>query len=66
MVGNSIRSDLLPIIELGGVGVHIPYHVTWAHAIADAGDHRRNVAGAPYWEIADITQLPDLLDRLSG
>jgi putative hydrolase of the HAD superfamily len=30
MVGNSLKSDILPVIELGGTGVHIPYHLTWA------------------------------------
>src|SRR5690606_5879691 len=30
MVGNSVRSDILPVIALGGRAVHIPYHVTWA------------------------------------
>ena len=29
MVGNSVRSDILPMIEAGGFGVHVPYHVTW-------------------------------------
>lgn len=29
MIGNSLKSDVLPIIELGGVGVHIPFHTTW-------------------------------------
>ena len=31
MVGNSVRSDVLPVLELGGLAVHIPYHLTWAH-----------------------------------
>ncbi|QXC63273.1 HAD family hydrolase [Aquihabitans sp. G128] len=31
MVGNSVRSDVLPVLELGAHAVHIPYHVTWAH-----------------------------------
>jgi putative hydrolase of the HAD superfamily len=31
MVGNSLRSDIAPVVELGGRGVHIPYHVTWDH-----------------------------------
>jgi len=31
MVGNSIKSDILPVLNIGGHGVHIPYHVTWAH-----------------------------------
>jgi putative hydrolase of the HAD superfamily len=31
MVGNSLRSDIEPVVELGGWGVYMPYHVTWAH-----------------------------------
>ena len=31
MVGNSLRSDIVPVVELGGRAFHIPYEVTWAH-----------------------------------
>jgi putative hydrolase of the HAD superfamily len=31
MVGNSLKSDVLPVLNLGGVGFHIPYHITWEH-----------------------------------
>ncbi len=31
MIGNSLKSDILPVLNLGGYGFHIPYHVTWAH-----------------------------------
>jgi putative hydrolase of the HAD superfamily len=31
MIGNSLKSDILPVLELGGHGVHIPFHTTWAH-----------------------------------
>jgi putative hydrolase of the HAD superfamily len=31
MVGNSLRSDIVPVLELGSQAVHIPYHVTWRH-----------------------------------
>jgi len=31
MVGNSLRSDIEPVVRLGGWGVYMPYHVTWAH-----------------------------------
>ena len=35
MVGNSVRSDILPVLAVGGHAVHVPYHVTWAHEVAD-------------------------------
>lgn len=31
MLGNSIKSDVLPVLELGGFAAHIPYHTTWVH-----------------------------------
>jgi putative hydrolase of the HAD superfamily len=31
MIGNSLRSDVEPVVELGGWGIHMPYHVTWEH-----------------------------------
>jgi len=31
MVGNSLKSDVVPVVALGGRAVHIPYHVTWQH-----------------------------------
>ena len=31
MVGNSLKSDVLPLIEIGAQAVHIPFHTTWAH-----------------------------------
>lgn len=31
MMGNSLKSDVLPVLAIGGHGIHIPYHTTWAH-----------------------------------
>ncbi|MBT2619746.1 HAD family hydrolase [Chryseobacterium sp. ISL-6] len=31
MLGNSIKSDILPVLEIGGFTAHIPFHTTWAH-----------------------------------
>ena len=31
MVGNSLRSDVLPVLEIGGHAIHIPFHTTWIH-----------------------------------
>ncbi len=62
MIGNSLRSDIEPVVALGGWGVYMPYHVTWAHE-RDAGidaTHARLVqAAAP----ADI---PAALARLQA
>jgi len=34
MLGNSIKSDILPVLDLEGHAAHIPYHTTWAHELA--------------------------------
>ncbi len=43
MVGNSLRSDIEPVLRLGGWAVHMPYHVTWEHELENglADDEQR-------------------------
>lgn len=31
MIGNSLKSDILPVLEMGGTAIHVPYHITWIH-----------------------------------
>lgn len=31
MIGNSLKSDIIPILNIGGSGIHVPYHTTWQH-----------------------------------
>ncbi len=35
MIGNSLKSDVLPVLEIGGYGIHIPFHTTWEHEKVD-------------------------------
>ena len=57
MIGNSVRSDILPIVELGGHGVHVPYHITWEHEVVH--EH-----GGGFVELGRISDLPAwLADR---
>jgi putative hydrolase of the HAD superfamily len=35
MVGNSVKSDILPVLKLGGYGIHVPYRITWGHEEAE-------------------------------
>ena len=40
MIGNSLKSDILPVLNLGGHAIHIPYHVTWGHEAVEKNiDH---------------------------
>ncbi|MGE0877204.1 MAG: HAD family hydrolase [Acidimicrobiia bacterium] len=38
MVGNSLKSDVLPVVHIGARAVHIPYHLLWAHEHVEPGD----------------------------
>jgi putative hydrolase of the HAD superfamily len=60
MVGNSLRSDILPVVALGARAVYIPFHLTWAHE--HDIDHLDVRDG--YFEIEQISQLPEILARL--
>lgn len=59
MVGNSLRSDILPVVEIGGTAVYIPYATTWAH------EHVSHADKTGYFELEQINQLPPLLKRLA-
>ncbi|MGB5557986.1 MAG: HAD family hydrolase [Paracoccaceae bacterium] len=59
MVGNSMRSDVVPVIEAGGWGVFVPHDLTWAleHHEPPAGHLR-------FREIADLGRLPGLVAEI--
>lgn len=60
MVGNSIKSDILPVVALGARAVYVPYRLTWAHERADLN-------GAPPERIStldSLSGLPSLLEAL--
>jgi putative hydrolase of the HAD superfamily len=42
MVGNSLKSDVLPILSIGAQAVHIPFHTTWAHEEVSQDKHLNN------------------------
>jgi putative hydrolase of the HAD superfamily len=59
MIGNSVRSDIAPVLELGGAGVHVPYHVTWALERAEVAEHPRLA------RVADIREAPAAIAELA-
>lgn len=56
MVGNSLKSDIQPVLSLGGHGVHIPFEVMWQHEVVDtfAHDHLK--------QLKRVDELLPLLD----
>lgn len=59
MVGNSLKSDILPVLALGGGGVHVPYPLTWGH------ERTTQAPDAPgrFFQLGHIRELPPLLGR---
>jgi putative hydrolase of the HAD superfamily len=60
MVGNSLRSDILPVLEIGGQAVYVPYASTWAHEQVDESAR----TATKYLEIEHLGQLPELIQSL--
>lgn len=58
MVGNSLKSDIIPVLNLGGLGVHVPYHTTWQHEQTDHLPENPNFA-----QIPELSKLPGLLNN---
>ena len=62
MVGNALRSDILPVLALGGYAVYVPYAGTWQHEAAEAPD-----AGTPrFHQLEHLGLLPALLEQLES
>jgi putative hydrolase of the HAD superfamily len=56
MIGNSLKSDVLPVLEIGGHACHIPFHTTWAHEHID-----HNVEHENFRQLEKISQVLPLL-----
>lgn len=59
MVGNSLKSDVLPVLKLGAWGVHIPYHTTWVHEETDEDPRQWK----RFLSLKNLSELINLLDR---
>lgn len=62
MVGNSLRSDIEPVVRLGGWGVHLPYHVTWAHE----QEHRLGEDEARVLTVSAPAEIPAAVARIAA
>lgn len=52
MLGNSIKSDILPVLEIGASAAHIPYHVTWSHE-----QHEHHLEHENFMELKSINEI---------
>ena len=53
MIGNSFKSDVIPIVDIGGVGIHIPFHTTWAHEEVD----QKTKEESPFIQIKKLDEI---------
>jgi putative hydrolase of the HAD superfamily len=56
MIGNSIKSDILPMIEAGGIGIYVPFEILWAHEheVVPADTER-------FYAVNDLSEIPSLV-----
>lgn len=56
MIGNSLKSDVLPVLNIGGTAVHVPFHTTWAHERID-----HEIVHNKFYTVENIIEVPKLL-----
>jgi putative hydrolase of the HAD superfamily len=62
MIGNSVRSDVLPVIEIGGWAVHVPAELNWSHEHAEVPDEAR----PRFLELQTLADLAGLVRTLEN
>ena len=56
MIGNSLKSDVLPVLNIGGHAIHVPYHTTWEYEKIDF-----EIVHANFYAVGSINQVLDLI-----
>ena len=56
MIGNSLKSDIIPSLELGAWGIYVPYHTTWAHEEVDHEPESKR-----FFKVEELHQVLDLI-----
>ncbi len=57
MIGNSLKSDIIPVIQLGGYAIHVPFQITWQHE--EMKDHE--LSGYEYFSVSTLKEILPLL-----
>ncbi len=57
MIGNSLKSDIVPVLELGGAGAHVPYPLTWQHERVD----NPPVANGRFFPVESLREVPGII-----
>ena len=62
MVGNSLRSEVVPVVAIGGHAVHVPYEVEWAHESVPDDE----LPSERWWRLDSLGELPALLESIES
>ena len=54
MVGNSLKSDVLPLLKIGASAIHVPFHITWSHEEVSLEETKNS-------NFQTLSQLKDIL-----
>jgi len=60
MVGNSLRSDIFPVAEMGGHAIHVPYESTWQHEAAS----REDMAAIRFHTVTELRAVPAVIEAI--
>jgi len=61
MIGNSIKSDIIPPLNLGAYAIHVPYHTTWAHEeVEEEPDSKHFFRVNCLEEVLDLIRIPGI------
>ena len=55
MIGNSVKSDIAPVVEIGGTAIHTPHEIVWTHELMDMPESER---------IIEVNEIRDILKHL--
>ena len=55
MIGNSVKSDIAPVVNIGGIAIHTPHEITWVHEMMDMPQSDR---------IIEVNSIKEILDYL--
>lgn len=57
MIGNSVKSDVIPVVNLGGYAIHVPFHITWEHEkVSDD-----QIPNGRFISVSSILEVPAIL-----
>lgn len=58
MIGNSLKSDIMPPLDLGAWGIYVPYHTTWAHEEVD-----KEPESSRYYKVDHLRDIMELIPQ---